>query len=111
MNELPILTTPVVENASIVEYYGLVTSRNVRAMNIFKDFMTSFRDVFGGRSGSYQDIMDEMESEVLAEIREKAVALGGNAVIGFHLDFESVGSKDRSLVMAHGRGTAVYLQP
>lgn len=110
MNDMPILTTPLVANASIEEYYGLVTARNVRAMNIFKDFMTSFRDVFGGRSGSYQAIMDEMEAEVLAEIRQKAAAVGANAVIGFHLDFESIGSKDRSLVMAHGRGTAVLLR-
>ncbi len=110
MKDIPILTTPTIENASVVEYIGLVTSRNVRAMNIFKDFMTSFRDVFGGRSGSYQNIMSEMESEVLQEIREKTQVLGGNAVIGFSLDFESIGSKDRSLIMVHGRGTAVIIQ-
>lgn len=110
MHEIPVLTIPTIENATIVEYLGLVTSRNVRAMNIFKDFMTSFRDVFGGRSGSYQNIMTEMEGEVLQEIREKTRTLGGNAVIGFTLDFESIGSKDRSLIMVHGRGTAVIIQ-
>ena len=51
-----------------------------------------------------------MEREVLTEIRADATRLGANAVIGFSLDFDNIGSKRKSLLMAHGKGTAVVLQ-
>lgn len=110
MTEIPILTTPAVEGIRIAEYKGLVTARNVRAVNIFRDFFTAFRDIGGGRSGSYQQIMADMEKEVLAEIRNHAIQKGANAIIGFSLDFENIGSKNKSLMMAHAKGTAVVIQ-
>jgi len=51
-----------------------------------------------------------MEREVLSEIRADATRLGANAVIGFTLDFDNIGSKNKSLLMAHGKGTAVVIQ-
>lgn len=111
MSNMPILTTPVVEGMQITEYKGLVTARNVRGVNVIRDFLTAFRDFFGGRSGSYQEVMTEMENEVLAEIRQTAAQMGANAVIGFNLDFDNIGSKNKSLLMAHGKGTAVVMVP
>ena len=110
MDEIPILTTPIVEGSTVAEYKGLVTARNVRAVNVIRDFFTAFRDFFGGRSESYQEVMAEMEWEVLTEIRSNAARLGANAVIGFTLDFDNIGSKSKSLLMAHGKGTAVVLK-
>lgn len=110
MNDMPILTTPVVEGLRVTDYKGLVTARNVRAVNVIRDIFTAFRDFFGGRSTSYQDVMADMEREVLAEIRAEAAGLGANAIIGFTLDFDNIGSKSKSLLMAHGKGTAVVIQ-
>ena len=110
MNEIPILTTPMLEGVTVTEYKGLVTARNVRAVNVVRDFLTAFRDFFGGRSVSYQEVMSDMEREVLAEIQADAARLGANAVIGFTLDFDNIGSKNKSLLMAHGKGTAVVIQ-
>jgi len=110
MNEIPILTTPIVEGTAVSEYKGLVTARNVRAVNVIRDFFTAFRDFFGGRSESYQEVMADMEREVLTEVRSEAARLGANAVIGFTLDFDNIGSKSTSLLMAHGKGTAVVLK-
>lgn len=110
MTDIPILTTPIIEGALITEYKGIVTARNVRAVNVIRDFFTAFRDFFGGRSESYQDVMIDMEREVFQEIRDDARQLGANAVIGFTLDFDNIGSKNKSLLMAHGKGTAVVIQ-
>ena len=87
-----------------------ISARNVRAVNAIRDFFTSFRDFFGGRSASYQEVMEDMEREVLAEIRADAIRLGANAVIGFSLDFKNIGSKNKSLLLAHGKGTAVVIE-
>lgn len=104
-----IYTTPVLQNVKVLEYRGLVTAKNVRAVNIIRDLFTSFRDIFGGRSESYQEIMEEMQNEVIREIKEEARRRGANAIIGFQLDFENIGSKGRSLVMAFAKGTAVVV--
>jgi uncharacterized protein YbjQ (UPF0145 family) len=110
MSKIPILTTPIVEGSTVAEYKGLVTARNVRAVNVIRDFLTAFRDFFGGRSESYQEVMAEMEQEVLNEIRSETARLGANAIIGFSLDYDNIGSKNKSLLMAHGKGTAVVLE-
>ena len=110
MTTIPILTTPHIEGHPILEYKGIVTARNVRGVNVLRDFLTAFRDFFGGRSGSYEEVMTEMEQEVLQEITNSAAQLGANAVIAFSLDFDNIGSKNKSLLMAHGKGTAVVIQ-
>ncbi len=108
--DIPVLTTPIVEPGKVIEYKGLITAKNVRAINIFRDFFTAIRDVVGGRSESYQDVMSGMENEVISDIRAQAARMGANAVIGFTLDFDNIGSKDKSLLMAYGKGTAVVMK-
>ena len=95
---MEILTTPIVEGRKIIEYKGLVTAKNVRAVNVIRDFFTAFRDFFGGRSTSYQAVMDNIQTEVIKDISAEAEKLGANAIIGFRLDFENIGSKNKSLL-------------
>ena len=110
MEDVRIFTTPILDGIRIKEYKGLVMVRNVRALNIIRDLFTSFRDVFGGRSKAYQEVMMSMQDEVIAEAKEEAVRLGGNAIVGFSLDYDNVGSKDKSLLMASAKGTAVVIE-
>jgi len=109
MDDVQIFTTPILDGIKIRQYKGIVIVRNVRAVNIIRDFFTHFRDIFGGRSESYQDVMEDMENDVIAEIKDKARKLGANAVVGFSLDYDNVGSKNKSLLMASAKGTAVVI--
>ena len=110
MNDVRLFTTPILDGIKIKEYKGIVIARNVRAVNIIRDFFTSFRDIFGGRSGSYQEVMKEMQDDVIAELKEEAKRLNANAIIGFSLDYDNVGSKNKSLLMASAKGTAVVVE-
>lgn len=110
MNNIQIFTTPILDGIRIKEYKGMVIVRNVRAVNVIRDFFTSFRDIFGGRSASYQEVMKLMQDDVIAEAKEEASRLGANAIVGFTLDYDNVGSKNKSLVMASARGTAVVIE-
>lgn len=110
MNDIRIFTTPVLDGIKIKEYKGFVIARNVRAVNIIRDFFTSFRDIFGGRSESYQEVMRLMQEDVIAEVRAEATRLGANAIVGFNLDYDNIGSKDKSLLMASAKGTAVVIE-
>ena len=109
MSEVRIFTSPVLDGIKIAEYKGWVTAKNVRAINLFRDFFTGFRDVVGGRSQSYQNVMGDMENEVVGEIAREAQRLGANAVVGFRIDFENIGSKGRSLLLAYAQGTAAVI--
>ncbi len=110
MNDVRIFTTPILDGIKIREYKGFVIVRNVRAVNIVRDFFTSFRDIFGGRSDSYQEVMRLMQEDVIAEARAEAMRLGANAIVGFNLDYDNVGSKNKSLLMASAKGTAVVIE-
>lgn len=110
MDGVKIFTTPILDGIKIAEYKGLVTARTVRAVNIIRDFFTSFRDVFGGRSQSYQTVMSEMQAEVIREIQTQAHNIGANAIVGFTIDFENIGAKGKSLLMAFAKGTAVVIE-
>jgi len=109
MNDIQIFTTPILDGIKIRQYKGIVIVRNVRAVNVIRDFFTSFRDIFGGRSESYQEVMKLMQNDVIAEAKGEAMRLGANAIVGFTLDYDNVGSKNKSLVMASARGTAVVI--
>ncbi len=110
MNDVRIFTTPILDGIKIKEYKGFVIARNVRAVNIIRDFFTSFRDIFGGRSESYQEVMRLMQEDVIAEARAETMRLGANAIVGFNLDYDNVGSKGKSLLMASAKGTAVVIE-
>jgi len=110
MDDIQIFTTPILDGIKIKEYKGIVIVRNVRAVNIIRDFFTSFRDIFGGRSESYQEVMKSMQDDVIAEAKAEARKLGANAVVGFALDYDNVASKNKSLLMASAKGTAVVVE-
>lgn len=109
-DHLRIFTTPFIQDIRILAYNGYVTAKSVRAINILRDVFTSIRDVVGGRSESYQEVMQDMQREVIREIWDEALQSGGNAIIGFHMDFENIGAKGNSLLLAYAQGTAVTLE-
>ncbi len=110
MDGVQIFTTPILDGIKIKEYKGIVIVRNVRAINIVRDFFTSFRDIFGGRSRSFQEVMRAMQDDVIAEAKEEARKLGANAIVAFMLDYDNIGSKGKSLLMASAKGTAVVIE-
>ncbi|MFO8008433.1 MAG: heavy metal-binding domain-containing protein [Candidatus Brocadiia bacterium] len=103
------VTTPILQGVEIEEYLGPVIVRDVRAINVIRDFFTRFRDFFGGRSGAYQEVLDDMFHDLLTEMRRQAEDMGADAVVGLRVDFESVGAKRTSLVMGVVQGTAVRI--
>ena len=50
-------TTPTIEGKRITKYYGIVTGETIIGANLFRDFFASIRDIVGGRSGSYEEVL------------------------------------------------------
>ena len=99
-------TTNTIEGKQIVQYYGIVTGETIIGANLFKDFFAGIRDIVGGRAGSYESVLREAKDTALQELRERAMQLGANAVIGIDLDYETVVANG-SMLMVTAAGTAV----
>ena len=105
---MTLTTTNTVEGKPVKDYLGIVTGETIIGANIFKDFFASIRDIVGGRSGSYERVLREAKDTALKEMKEEAIKLNANAVIGIDLDYETVG-KNGGMLMVTASGTAVKL--
>lgn len=101
-------TTNNVEGRPVQQYIGIVTAETIIGANIFKDIFAGIRDIVGGRSGTYERVIEEARTNALKELEMKAMQMGANAVIGIDLDFETVGSNG-SMLMVIATGTAVRI--
>jgi len=50
-----ITTTPGIEGRPVTGYLGVVTAQGVLGVNAFKDVGAGMRNIFGGRSRSYEN--------------------------------------------------------
>lgn len=103
-----VTTTPNVEGRTIQSYLGVISSETIIGANFFKDIMGGLRDVFGGRSGTYEKVLEEAKEYAMQELTEKGRALGANAIVGIDLDFETIGANG-SMLMVSASGTAVKI--
>ncbi|MFM6949873.1 MAG: heavy metal-binding domain-containing protein [Novosphingobium sp.] len=103
-----VTTTPTVEGRPVQQYLGVVTGEVIVGANMFRDLFASIRDIVGGRSGSYEDVLARARMQALEEMKQFAAGLGGNAVVGVDLDYEVLGANG-SMLMVSATGTAVVV--
>lgn len=102
-------TTTSVDGRRIKDYLGLVTGEAVLGTNIFRDFFAGIRDIVGGRSGSYEKELRTAKQTAIAEMVDEAKDKGADAILGIDLDYEHIGTGERSMLMVTASGTAVKL--
>ena len=101
-----VTTTAILEGKPVQQYLGIVTGEVISGANIVRDIFASVTDIFGGRSGKYEEVLAGAREQAIAEMCAAASALGGNAVIGVDIDYEVLG-KTGSMLMVSVSGTAV----
>ena len=101
-----ITTTNSIEGRSIIQYKGIVVGEAIMGANVVRDFFASITDVVGGRSGAYESKLQDARDTAMAELEDRAHAVGANAVVGVDLDYEVIGD---SMLMVSASGTAVVL--
>ena len=82
--------------------------------NILKDISSSIRDLVGGRSGSYEKVINNAREIAMNDLIERAKDLGANAIVGTDVDYETIDrqtgdskSSTTSMLMVSVSGTAV----
>ncbi len=101
-----VTTTNNVEGKQITAYLGIITGETIIGANLFRDIFASVRDVVGGRSGAYEDVLREAKDTALSEMTANAVAMGADAIVGIDLDYETIRN---GMLMVTASGTAVKL--
>ena len=101
-------TTSHIEGRPVQRYLGVITGEVILGANIVRDIFASITDIFGGRSGKYEEVLSRGREQALRELEDKARLLGANAVIGIDIDYETIGSRG-SMLMVSVSGTAVIV--
>ena len=101
-------TTPNIEGYKILEYKGLVTGETIIGANFIKDIFAGIRDIVGGRSKSYEKVLQEGKETSIQEMMQRAQELGANAIVRIDIDYETVG-QGGSMLMVAVSGTAVRI--
>jgi uncharacterized protein YbjQ (UPF0145 family) len=100
-----VTTTGSVEGFQIAEYLGIVAGEAILGANIVRDVFAGLTDIFGGRSGAYEQQLGLARETALQEMEQAAIKRGATAVVGVDLDYEVI----NGMLMVTASGTAVRL--
>ena len=95
------------EGYVIKEYLDVISTSVVLGTGIFSSFSASMADLTGTKSGMYEDKLEAGRRKALAELKQRAQMLGGNAIIGIDIDYTTFGSDVLGVI---ANGTAVKVK-
>lgn len=104
-----VTTTNSIEGREIASYQGLVYGEVIAGVNFVKDFVAGLSNFFGGRSKTYEEEIIRARESAIEEMKQRAAAMGADAIIGVDLDYEVLGA-DNGMLMVIASGTAVKLK-
>ena len=90
-------TTPIIEGKRITTYYGIVSGETIIGANVFRDFFASIRDIVGGRSGSYEEVLREAKDTALKDLPFKRVGAQSPGINGYLENDKTYSAGGRSL--------------
>ena len=99
--------TPPLEGRPTREYLCIVTAESIYGTNVVRDIMAGWKNLVGGRSKAYEDVLQETRDKAYSELEARAAALGADAVVGIGAEISSFG--DGSMFVLILTGTAVKL--
>lgn len=101
-------TTNAVEGRMATQYLGIVSGETIMGANMLRDFFAGITDMIGGRSGTYEKVLENGREQAMAELTAEARKLGADAVIGITIHYSALGASE-SMLMVAVTGTAVRL--
>ncbi|MDR2100361.1 MAG: YbjQ family protein [Campylobacteraceae bacterium] len=99
--------TEILPGYVIEKHLGLVQGSTVRAKHIGRDMMAGFKNMIGGELKGYTELLNESREEALDRMKERAKAIGANAVINVRFGTVNI-MEGASEILAYG--TAVFIK-
>lgn len=104
-----LLTTENAPTLAIAERIEIISAEFAIGMGLLTDVFNAWRDVFGGRSKSYQSTLKNGRKAVLHELRREAFQVGANAVVAVNISYSEISGGGKSMMFMVATGTAVRI--
>ena len=101
------VTSNDIPGMTITETKGIVYGNSVRARNVGRDITAAFRNIVGGEVPEYANLMAQSREEALDRMKQRAEAMGANAVVALRFSTSMVMSGAAELL---AYGTAVVAE-
>jgi len=106
MKNIIITTSSQVAGKQIVETLGIVKGNTIRAKNIGKDILASFRNIVGGEIKEYTEALNEAREEATKRMIKNAEEMGADAIMDVRFTTSQIMAGAAELLVY---GTAVKL--
>ena len=110
MQEVIVTTTNNIEGYIILKYLEPVTSNVVIGTGIISDLFAGISDLIGTRSNNYQEKFKEMYKISVNQLKEEAIKIGANCILGMKTDLDEISGKGMQMFMINSIGTAVIIE-
>jgi len=105
-----VVTTETTMDLPIARRIDLISSECVYGMNIIKDLFSFVRDIVGGRIISIEDALKEARVEIIADMKQQAYLMDGDAVIAVRIEHTYNNTNSGSILSVFATGTVIKLQ-
>ncbi|MEW6295513.1 MAG: YbjQ family protein [Candidatus Diapherotrites archaeon] len=106
MVELILMTTMLPQEYKIVKNFGIVTGVTCRTRGMGGKFIAGFESMIGGEVTAFTSEMEKARFQAIDRMKEKALALGANAVVGVDVETSEV---YQGIVLISATGTALQI--
>ena len=107
--EFIVVTTPSISGYKITKVLGVVTGLTPRTRGVLGKFIAGFQSMLGGEVTAFTTELEKARIEAIDRVKEKARALGANAIIGLDLETSDLGLQ-AGVVVISATGTAVEIE-
>jgi uncharacterized protein YbjQ (UPF0145 family) len=91
--EVTTLWDESLEGMPAVDKVFFVTGCCVVSQDYFKKILAALKNIFGGRLGSYETLIDRGRREAILRMKESAKKVGCDMIVGARLESAPIGSK------------------
>ncbi len=107
MDDLLLITTPLPDEYKIVKILGLVTGLTARTRGVGGRFIAGIESMVGGEVSAFTSEMEKARFEAIERLKQKAVQLGANAIVGIDIETSEVFV---GTVLVSATGTAMVVE-
>jgi len=104
------VTTPTIPGYRIIKVLGVVTGLSPRTRGVLGKIVAGIESVVGGEVTSFTSELEKARMEAIERVRQKAAAIGANAIVGLDMETSDLGLQAGVTVIS-ATGTAVIAEP
>ena len=102
-------TTNSIEGFKIIDYKGIVTGISYNSSYSYKGKKMSFKDMFNMKKyyEAYEEGLQNVKEEAFQKLKDNAIALQANAVVGISVDIEPLSASSTLIISITGTAVTV----